>query len=253
MTAKLHSLNDFLTSLKNVKRVRDSQYLALCPGHNDAKPSLSVKEADDKILVQCFAGCELGDILKPLGLEPKDLFLNGGKPKPHRPEQREIETIYYYTDANGKPYEVVRTRLNGFYQRRPDGRGGYINNLRSIIPTLYHQDNLKQAIDTSTPIFIVEGEKDTDRLWSSGLIATTNPMGAGKWRDSYTEVLRGADQWTVTPDSHYYCDNCRYLLPNPGETFPVCRICGGDYYLTDDNRWLCSRCHPKPENKGNAE
>ena len=25
-------------------------------------------------------------------------------------------------------------------------------------------------------------------------------------------------------------------------------LCGcGDYYLTDDNRWLCKRCHPKPE------
>jgi len=21
----------------------------------------------------------------------------------------------------------------------------------------------------------------------------------------------------------------------------------GDYWLTDDNRWLCSRCYPKPK------
>ena len=25
-----------------------------------------------------------------------------------------------------------------------------------------------------------------------------------------------------------------------------CPTCGGDYYLSDDNRWLCKRCHPKP-------
>ncbi len=61
MSTKIRSLNDFLALLKGVKRVRDGQYSTLCPGHHDTKPSLSVKEADDKILLQCFAGCELND------------------------------------------------------------------------------------------------------------------------------------------------------------------------------------------------
>jgi len=197
MSAKIRSLNDFLALLKSVKRVRDGQYLALCPGHRDTKPSLSVKVADGKILLLCFAGCELNDILKPLGLEPKDLFLNRQRV---RLEQREIEAIYRYTDANGKPFEVVRTRPKGFYQRRPDGKGDFINNLRNIVPTLYHQDKLRQTIENATPIYFVEGEKDADRLWALGLVATTNPMGAGKWRDSYNETLRGADL-IVIPDN----------------------------------------------------
>lgn len=25
----------------------------------------------------------------------------------------------------------------------------------------------------------------------------------------------------------------------------LCPTCGGDYYLTDDKRWLCDRCHPE--------
>lgn len=81
MSARIRNLNDFLALLKGVKLVRDSQHLALCAGHRDTKPSLSIKEADGKILVQCFAGCQLRDILKPLGLEPKDLFLNSPKIK----------------------------------------------------------------------------------------------------------------------------------------------------------------------------
>ena len=197
MTAKPQSLNDFLVLLKGVKQVRDGQYLALCPGHHDIKPSLSVKEVNGKILVKCFAGCELNDILRPLGLEPKDLFLNGPKVKP---QDREIEAIYHYTDTNGKPFEVVRTRPKGFYQRQPDGKGGYSNNLKGIMPTLYHQDKLKQAIDNATPIYVVEGEKDADRLWGLGLVGVTNSGGAGKWRDSYSEALRGADL-VIIPDN----------------------------------------------------
>jgi hypothetical protein len=77
---KLHSIDDFLGLLKGVKPTGKDQWLALCCGHNDREPSLSIRLTDGKILIKCFAGCELMDILKPLGLEPKDLFLNGREP-----------------------------------------------------------------------------------------------------------------------------------------------------------------------------
>ncbi|RLC35681.1 hypothetical protein DRH29_05935, partial [candidate division Kazan bacterium] len=57
MGSRIHSLDDFLSLLKGVKAGRDGEYKALCPGHNDHQPSLSVRQADGKILVQCFAGC----------------------------------------------------------------------------------------------------------------------------------------------------------------------------------------------------
>jgi len=196
----MKTIDDFLGLLDGVKQVRQNQWKALCPGHHDVEPSLSIKQVDDRILLKCFAGCELAVILNPLKLKSKDLFLNGRKTKASSPERQEIDTIYHYTDANGKPFEVVRTRPKGFYQRQPDGNGDYINNLKGIVPTLYHQDKLKQAIDTNTPVYFVEGEKDADRLWSLGIAATTNPMGAGKWRDNYTEALQGADL-VIIPDN----------------------------------------------------
>lgn len=197
MSAKIRDINDLLSLLKNVKLGRDSEYMALCPSHNDTKQSLSVKEAEGKILLKCFAGCDLGDILKPLQLEPRDLFLDGhGATLEHR----NIEVVYHYTDANGKPFEVVRTKPKGFYQRRLDDGGGYIANLKGIVPTLYHQDRLKQAIDNAKPIYSVEGEKDVDRLWILELVATTNPMGAGKWSNNYSEALRDADL-IIIPDN----------------------------------------------------
>jgi len=67
---------DLLSRLKGVRR-NGTSFLALCPGHPDGEPSLSITEADDKILIKCFAGCKIEDILKPLGLELRDLFLDG--------------------------------------------------------------------------------------------------------------------------------------------------------------------------------
>ena len=40
---------------------------------------------------------------------------------------------------------------------------------------------------------MAEGEKDCDNLAKLGFVATTNPLGAGKWRDEYSETLRGKD------------------------------------------------------------
>jgi hypothetical protein len=42
-------------------------------------------------------------------------------------------------------------------------------------------------------VCLPEGEKDADNLRELGFVATTNPMGAGKWRKEYAEALRGKD------------------------------------------------------------
>src|SRR5262249_44869831 len=62
-----------------------------------------------------------------------------------------------------------------------------------IEPVLYHLPEIKNS-PLDAPVYICEGEKDADALadaWT--VIATTAPMGAGKWRPSYTEVLHGRD------------------------------------------------------------
>ncbi len=195
MSERIHSLDDFLLLLKDVKQSKDGQYEALCPGHNDKNRSLSVKQADDKLLVQCFAGCNTANILKALNLEFKDLFLNSDKSKSNESTHRIIEVIYHYDG-----FDVVRTKPKGFYQRRPDGKGGFINDTKGVTLSLYHQDELSQAIATSKPIFVAEGEKDVENLRKAGFVATCNAMGAGKWRDSYSEALIGADV-VIIPDN----------------------------------------------------
>lgn len=198
MSAKIRTFDEFLALFPDSPRKKiPNGWNVICPAHADREPSLSVTLKESTILVKCQAGCKTEDVVKVKGLTLADLFLNSHKTKI---EHREIEAIYHYTDANCKPFEAVRTRPKGFYQRRPGGKGGYINDLKGIVPTLYHQDKLKQAIESTEPIYLVEGEKDADRLWSLGLVATTNPMGAGKWRNNYTKALQGADL-IIIPDN----------------------------------------------------
>ena len=41
------------------------------------------------------------------------------------------------------------------------------------------------------PVWIVEGEKDVERLETLGLLSCTNLGGAVKWKDRYSEVFKG--------------------------------------------------------------
>jgi DNA primase len=47
------------------------------------------------------------------------------------------------------------------------------------------------AADPAIPVYILEGEKDVDRLRALGMVGTCNPMGAGKWRKEYESHLQG--------------------------------------------------------------
>jgi len=52
----------------------NGKWTARCPAHQDKSPSLAVNEADDRVLVHCFAGCETTDVTAAIGLDLADLF-----------------------------------------------------------------------------------------------------------------------------------------------------------------------------------
>lgn len=64
-----------LHRLDRVKRTAPDKWIALCPAHDDKRPSLSVKQADDgKVLLKCWSGCSAQAITEALGLSLADLF-----------------------------------------------------------------------------------------------------------------------------------------------------------------------------------
>jgi hypothetical protein len=77
-----------LSRLDKVKRTGKQTWLACCPAHDDQSPSLSLREKDDGlILLHCFTGCEVGDILAALDLDMEVLFPNALNPC-QSPERR---------------------------------------------------------------------------------------------------------------------------------------------------------------------
>lgn len=63
-----------LALLENV-RPHSTGWTALCPAHGDQNPSLSIAEGDDgRVLIHCFSGCDITDVVAAIGLEVRDLF-----------------------------------------------------------------------------------------------------------------------------------------------------------------------------------
>jgi AAA domain len=176
-----------------------SGWSSRCPHHADEHPSLSVSEGDDsRVLMHCHVGCELDDIVRELELDACDLF-----PEDERSERRQVLEQYPYTDEDGQLlYEVVRFTPKDFRQRRPDGNGGWIWNMQDVRRVLYRLPQVVEAVRTGADIFIPEGERDVHAIEMSSLdaIATCNPMGAGKWRHEYSDMLRCAARVFVVAD-----------------------------------------------------
>jgi putative DNA primase/helicase len=174
-----------------VVRPNGDGFVGTCPAHPDRKPSLAIAVGrDGRVLVHCHAGCSTEQVLAALDLRVEDLFPTGE----HRngATKRDV-TAYQYTDETGTVlYEVVRFAPKDFRQRRPDGRGGWIWKLDGTRRVLYRLTEVQEGVRSGSWVFVVEGEKDADRLATLGLVATCNPGGAGKWRPEYAESLRGA-------------------------------------------------------------
>ncbi len=170
----------------------------VCPAHDDRNPSLSVSQGEGgRVLIKCHAGCETEAVVAALGLTLADLF--DSKDTTVKRNRFKIAAAYDYTDEDGKLlFQVCRLDTKGFRQRRPDGNGGWEWNLKGARRVLYRLPDLLG--NPQSPVFVLEGEKDADRLATEGLIATTNPFGAGKWRKEYGELLKGRDV-VIIPDN----------------------------------------------------
>lgn len=112
------------------------------------------------------------------------------------------EAEYVYQNELGHDLFVVTkyrlpTGKKEFSQRPANGKPcpGCMDGVRLVpykLPELI-------AADPGETIWIVEGEKDVDRLVREKLIATCNPMGVGKWKDEFSVYLAN-HQVVVIPD-----------------------------------------------------
>jgi AAA domain-containing protein len=171
----LETVLDKLGARRNGK-----EWIAKCPAHEDSTPSLGITVGDNGgILLCCHAGCGTEDVCAAIGIELSDLFPDS-KPR--------IVGEYDYTDEAGELlYQIVRFEPKDFRQRRKDDKGAWIWNTDGVRKVLY----CLRGVLADEDVLVVEGEKDAETGWRLRLPSTCCPGGAGKWRDEYSECLRG--------------------------------------------------------------
>lgn len=190
-----------LAKLPDAKRAGKG-WSARCPAHEDRRASLSISEGDDgRALVHCHAGCKADAICAAVGLTVLELMpMANMLPTPTKGKRgkrtaqnfttaraavEELErrhgkrsALWTYHDGRGEPVGVVvRWDLpDGAKDFRPASRhadGWRIEGM--LVPRpLYRLPDLACA----RRVYIVEGEKAADALWSIGLTATTSAHGA---------------------------------------------------------------------------
>lgn len=153
------------------------QYNAKCPCHDDNRASLSVKIDNDKVVVDCKAGCDWKEIMQAMGI-----YGSGYK------KQDLVIKEYNYHDENGKLlYQTLRHESKRFTVRRPAG-GSWVYDSKGVQRVIYRLPEFLAA-DQRGWVFLVEGEKDVDRLYSEGLTATCNPFGSNNWNSNYNQYF----------------------------------------------------------------
>ena len=219
-------LSEFLSRLTVLRSNANGESMCRCPAHDDKTASLSVAQGDKGIVLKCMAGCDTKSVLTALGLGLKDLFddkeAGQGKPqakdrvktaavkpstaggRPFKSYQEayarlgSVDCVYQYRDEEDLLlFEVARIKTTDgktFRQHHPVGTESlpFISGVKGIRSVIYRLREVRDAILANKPVFVVEGEKDADRLHGLGYVATTSAMGAEKWKTEHSDSLRGA-------------------------------------------------------------
>jgi 5S rRNA maturation endonuclease (ribonuclease M5) len=185
------------TKVSHMPKKSGGNYLSCCPAHEDSTPSLSISEGSDgRVLVNCFSGCAPEEVCASLGIKIADLF-----PANLTSEEVGSKTriAYPYQDEQGAVlFSKIRIepgldgKTKSFYWERIDKGGQIIRNLNGCRKVLYRLPELLKGIREKEMIFLVEGEKDADKLAGYGLIATTAPESL-KWYQEFSSLLQQAD------------------------------------------------------------
>ena len=204
--------NVILPKFDNVK-MSGGRFMVRCPAHEDGTASLSISYGDTQpVVLTCHAGCDSNDILDRLDLSwpelsnPLDKATNADRVDTWMPCGHTKVAEYPYRDEHSQlVFAVARCSdkgrgCQGFRQWRPDPNSRSGKKWSRTLPDgtrvgeglIYR---LPEILDSNAllNVYIVEGEKDVDRLWGLGTPATCNPQGAGKWTAAHADWLAGRD------------------------------------------------------------
>lgn len=97
-----------LDRLDGVRKTGPDRAVGICPSHEDRRPSLSVRELDDgRVLVHCFAGCSVDEVLRAVGLDFEALFPPRPKSDHVRGERRPFPAADVFKVVSDEAFYVA--------------------------------------------------------------------------------------------------------------------------------------------------
>lgn len=223
--------------LAHLEQVRHTGrgWSAQCPGHDDRQNSLSIAEGQEgRVLLKCFAGCEVTQIVTAMGLMMQDLFRDQRQREVHLPSKRDNRatgvgcTLIQYAEVKHVPMEFLRGLglRDMVHQGLPAVRIPYRNEQGEEVAVRYrtaltksdqgdHRFRWKQGtkpclyglwwlnqIRSAGSVVLVEGESDAQTLWLHGIRALGLP-GATIWQEAWAQHFEGvaAIYVVVEPDA----------------------------------------------------
>jgi hypothetical protein len=182
-----------------VKRA-GNKFKTRCPVHGDEHPSCDIEEKGGVVVVKCRSkNCAFKDIAAGWGLKERDFFPPKHEPTNHKGIGPLVATYLYESIFGKLAFKSCRYQFPGSHDKtfllfRPDGNGGWTAGLKGVERIPFGLPELMAAGPDET-IFILEGEKIVilarDKL---GIVATTNPGGAGGSNLWKTPAFRKAVQ-----------------------------------------------------------
>jgi hypothetical protein len=96
-----------LEKLDKVRSSGNGRWVACCPAHDDKSPSLQITQANDRVLIHCFAGCGGSEVLDSIGLDysilypEDDNYATRPSYKKPKPDEDMFVRIYKHDVRNG--------------------------------------------------------------------------------------------------------------------------------------------------------
>ena len=202
-----------------------SGWIALCPVHNDHKPSLRLDKVDGKLLYHCRAGCEQHQVRQALAARQ---LLNGyaGRDASVRPYSKPVAQICK-PPKGASTQSMIDPKLGkpsaSWAYRDPDGDvlfytaryddadgtkvavkpwchdgNGWVQKAWPKPRPLYGLDRL--AASPKAPVLVVEGEKCADAACELGYISITWAGGSHAVASTDWSPLQDRDV-TIWPDA----------------------------------------------------
>jgi hypothetical protein len=137
-----------------------------------------------------------------LGRLPRPLPLDSAPPAPEPEHAWQEIARYPYVDRDGVVVQyAIRRECAAEGEPHKEFRQSFVASASGrevarkpsgFVPVLYRLPDVLAAVASGVAVWLMEGEKDADAAAADGLVATTNPQGAGSFQDELIADLAGA-------------------------------------------------------------